>query len=89
MPFDWYHPDVPALPERERAAAMYERELLDRAALLYRLGFSKAEARRRLEAGVAWDFELHGAPPHARRVRRIVDRVYARKGGTAPGEPTV
>ena len=89
MPFDWYTADVPPIPERQRAAAMYERELTERAALLFRLGFPKAETRARLQAEVAWDFELHAPPPHAKRIRRIVDQVYAHKGGTGPGQPSL
>jgi hypothetical protein len=70
---------------------MYRRELEERAALLYRLGYSAQRCKARLAANVAWDFELHGRPRHAAEVDKVVDAVYRRGQGrvTAGGTPTV
>lgn len=46
-----------ASAQAERRAAMYRAELLERAALLCRLGYSSKRALARLKANVAWDFE--------------------------------
>jgi hypothetical protein len=59
--------------------AMYRRELEDRAALLLRLGRKPADIKARLQANVAWDFELHARPSHAADVDKIVDAVVRRK----------
>ncbi|MCC6748285.1 MAG: hypothetical protein IT371_11540 [Deltaproteobacteria bacterium] len=91
MSFPWYVPDVPESYRRagDKARLMYEAELAERAALLYRLGYSKADAQERLRGNARWDFELHGEPPHAQRVAEIVDRVYARRGTGAGGTPSL
>jgi hypothetical protein len=91
MPFPWYHPDVPAelADAGQKAAAMYEQELTQRAALLLHLGYSREEAKTRLRANVRWDFELHQAPAHLKRVGAIVDQVYAARGAGRGGPPTV
>lgn len=91
MPFAWYHPDVP--PEYttapQKAAAMYEAELRDRAQLLMRLGYSKEETKLRLRGNVLWDFELHGKPAHLKRVNAIVDKVYSARGAGQGGTPSL
>ncbi len=87
MPFDWLHPKRVAPRGR---SAMYRRELEERAALLYRLGFPKRQARARLAANVAWDFEVGGggsAPP-VKEIDAVVDAIYQR-GGLRSGTPTV
>jgi hypothetical protein len=95
--FAWDDPKAPKkkphkkqLPRGDNARrdAMYRRELEDRAALLYRLGYPEKLAKARLAANVAWDFELHGRPRHAADVERIVNEVY-RRGGRAGGPPSV
>jgi hypothetical protein len=70
-----------------RREHMYRREIEERAALLYRLGFTAKQCKSRLQASVAWDFELHGRPKHAGEIDKIVDAVYRRGGGSGP--PTV
>jgi hypothetical protein len=72
----------------EARQAMYRRELEERAALLYRLGYSQKRCRERLRGNVAWDFELHGRPRHSAEVDRIVDTVY-RRGAVSGGAPSV
>jgi hypothetical protein len=64
---------------------MYLRELEERAALLYRLGYDRARTLARLRANVQWDFELQRVPKFAARLEGIVDAVYARRGGRAGG----
>jgi hypothetical protein len=88
MPFPWYQPDVPP-PAPEKARAMYEAELRDRAMLLLRLGYTAAETKLRLRGNVHWDFELHGAPPHLKRVDAIVDQVFATRRAGVGGPPSV
>ena len=86
MPFDWMNPK--RVPPRGRAA-MYRRELEERAALLYRLGYGKARARARIGANVAWDFEVGARDaPSPRDIDAVVDAVY-RRGGMTSGAPTV
>jgi hypothetical protein len=87
-PFDWMEPKrnpahAKTLPAKR--AAMYRTELVERAALLHRLGRSKAGARARLAANLSWDFEgtRAGADLDA-----MVDEVIEREfGGGAAGRP--
>jgi hypothetical protein len=91
MPFAWYHPDVPneyrCAPQK--ATAMYEAELRERARLLLRLGYSKEDAKLRLRGNVLWDFELHAKPTHLDRVSAIVDSVYTARGAGLGGPPSL
>jgi hypothetical protein len=88
MSFPWMQVRKVRLPAGRREE-MYRRELEERAALLYRLGFTQARARQRLLGNVLWDFELHGRPRHAADVDRVVDAVYKRAGGAGRGAPSV
>lgn len=59
-------------------------ELVTRAALLYRLGFSAADATARLVARTAWEFEpAHRRPPALsdQAIGKLVAETYARKPG--------
>lgn len=91
MPFSWYHTDSPeALNERQRSRAgeMFEREISQRAGLLFRLGYTEEETKRRLQQTVDWDFEINPAPHRVAGVDAIVGAVFARRGeGT--GSPSV
>jgi hypothetical protein len=87
MSFDWLEQRRPK-PDNARRDEMYRRELEERAALLYRLGYPALKCKARLKANVGWDFDLHGRPRHAADVDKIVDAVY-RRGGRAGGAPTV
>jgi hypothetical protein len=82
--------DDPAVTRRSAAAAkaMYRHDLEERAALLYRLGYTAKRCKQRLFANVAWDFEMNHRPSHADEVDRIVDAVY-RRGGAGAGAPSV
>lgn len=82
MGFDWMRP-----ASRDRAAAasqrlaMYRREVADRAAIFYRLGFSEAAATARLAANAGWDFETTGRPKELndKAIAKIVAATYARR----------
>jgi hypothetical protein len=66
MPFDWMEPKRnPAHVKTLQAKreAMYRSELADRAALLHRLGHSRARVKARLAANIGWDFEAAGSNP--------------------------
>ena len=89
MPFPWCRPTIPedyARTFSRKREAMYLTELEERAALLCRLKYPKAQAVARLKANVKWDFELHRAPKFLDKVEGIVDGVYQR-GGRAGGAP--
>lgn len=89
MPFSWFHPDLPPQHTRAKADTMYERELKERAALLRRLGYSKAETVLRLRTNVCWDFELHQRPGHLDRIEQLVDGVYKARGMGGGGVPSL
>jgi hypothetical protein len=58
------------------------REIGDRAAIYFRLGFSAEEATRRLAAAVAWEHESHGKRPTGLSDTAIAAKVketYARR----------
>jgi hypothetical protein len=84
MPFDWMEPKrnpayTKTLPAKREA--MYRRELEERAALLHRLGHSRAHAQARLAANAGWDFEESGGSPSGGGpmdavVKEILDREY-------------
>lgn len=62
---------------------MYRAELLERAALLCRLGYSSRRAVARLKANVAWDFEhsAHTRPPGVsdKEIGELVKTAYLRR----------
>ncbi|WP_428266181.1 hypothetical protein [Haliangium sp.] len=82
MAFVWTTPtSTVAAPDRR--VAMYRRELTERAALFYRLGYTAEQATARLQANVAWDFGS-GADPRPpaladTAVAELVQRTYARR----------
>ncbi len=81
MPFDWMHTQVPATFARKIAGRFHESavaELEQRARLLHGLRYPKAEAARKLQARVAWEFELSKPPAFAKEIPAIIDRVYGR-----------
>jgi hypothetical protein len=78
MSFTWWEPKRPR-PVPGRREAMYRRELEERARLLCRLGYPAKQAKARLSAYVAWDFDPFGLPRHAGDVDRIVDAAYQRQ----------
>lgn len=61
---------------------MYKAEMLERAALYYRLGYSTKRATARLKANLAWDFEVGDSRPAGltdRDVSEIVKAAYLRR----------
>ena len=87
VPFDWMEQKrnlEAAKAQRGRREAMYRSELEERAALLHRLGRSRDEARARLQANLAWDFERGGSPLSPAQVDALVDKVFANAGGGRP-----
>lgn len=86
-PFDWMETKrnpAAANAQKERRAAMYRLELEERAALLQRLGHGKEEARARLRANLAWDFERGDSPVAPAQVDAILDKVFGKAtAGTA------
>jgi hypothetical protein len=83
--FDWMIPAAHRDPAREadRRIEMVRRAASERAGLFYRLGYSEAEATRRIAAYLDWDFELGaGGRPAALNdaaVRKLVKATYARR----------
>jgi hypothetical protein len=67
---------------------MYVLELKERAALLMRLGYDKAETTARLRGNVRWDFELNEKPAHLAKVEEVVDKVYQARGLGGGGAPS-
>lgn len=88
-PFDWLEPRRVKRPSMREAA--YRREIEDRAALLRRLDYSRALARRRLLENIDWDFEV-GAGPRALSaadVDAILDQTWKRGGPASGGAPVL
>jgi len=89
--FDWLTPKEPPGGGHERRVNVACTELAHRAGLLYRLGFTEAEATERLVARTAWEFDLAsgtGRGAHRRpdalsdqAIAKIVAETYARRPG--------
>ena len=83
MSFEWMDRTAPPKGGADRRAAAAVTELAQRAALLYRLGFTPKAAIDRLRARVEWE---HGAHRHAsisdEAVAKIVTDTYARRPET-------
>lgn len=89
--FPWWNVDsgARALPgSAKKRETMYLRELEERAALLFRLRYSKDEARRRLRGNVQWDFELHRKPAFLSKVDALVEQTWKRGGRSRGGPPS-
>jgi hypothetical protein len=87
MAFPWLD-RTPYLPDgSDRRAQVAAVELASRASLLFRLGFSQADAVRRLCERVAWEFDPPSqGGPHQRpaalsdaAIAKIVAETYARR----------
>jgi hypothetical protein len=71
-----------ATSQADRRAAMYKAELLERAGLYYRLGYSTKRATARLKANVAWDFDGGDGRPAGltdRDISEVVKAAYLRR----------
>ena len=91
MPFDWMEPKrnpahTKTLPAKRQAMA--RAELAERAALLHRLGHSRAQVKARLEAHVRWEAEQPGgAPSAAADVAAALDREFGTSAQPARAKP--
>jgi len=86
MSFPWLDPTPPRKTGADQRAKVACAELAAQAGLLYRLGFSEAEATKRLCARVAWEFDQPQTGAHTRHaslsdaaIGTIVAETYARK----------
>lgn len=92
MPFSWYDPDVPSefTNAADKAKKMYQLEIGERAALLFRLGFTRTQVMARIKGNLAWDFEINGKSPVLQKeVKAIVDGVFAHRGLAGGGPPSL
>jgi hypothetical protein len=89
MSFEWLERTPPRKNGPQLRAKVAVAELGHRAGLLYRLGFTQAQATARLVARIAWEFEPVSKDDHQRRptelsdqaIGKIVAETYARKPG--------
>jgi hypothetical protein len=78
MSFPWLVCTPPRPDGAERRAEVATAELASRAGVLFRLGFSQAEATRRLTAAVAWEYETGAAQPICQRPAQVSEQAIAR-----------
>jgi len=87
--FPWLDCPPPRGDGADRRARVATAELTSRAGVLYRLGFSEADAARRLAAAVAWEYETISTHPAFGRpgalsdaaIAKLVADAYARRPG--------
>lgn len=86
MSFPWLERTPPRTDGAANRANVAAREVADRAALLFRLGFSEKDATKRLVAHIAWEFDQPSTGAHQRpatlsdaAIGKIVSDTYARK----------
>ena len=90
MPFDWMQPKQNLAYARTLSAkreSMYRGELVERAALLHRLGHARASVRARLAANVGWDFEEGPSPIAAGDLDAVLDAIVDREFGATRATP--
>lgn len=78
MAFPWLQCTPPRRDGADRRAEVAIAELVSRAGVLYRLGFSQAEATRRLAAGVGWEYEIGSNHAAHRRPATLSDQAIAK-----------
>jgi len=78
MPFPWLHVTPPRADGGARRAQVATAELVDRAGVLYRLGFTQAAATRRLAAAVAWEYDVGARKPSYPRPAALSDQAIAK-----------
>jgi hypothetical protein len=90
MSFEWLERTPPSHHGAALRSKVAVAELADRAATLFRLGFSQAAATRRLCDRVAWEFDppsRHAGGHHRpsalsdAAIAKVVAETYARKPG--------
>jgi len=78
MSFPWLVCTPPRRDGAERRAKVATAELESRAGVLYRLGFSQADAARRLTATVAWEYDTGSSRPVYHRPTALSDQAIAK-----------
>jgi hypothetical protein len=78
MSFPWLVSTPPRPDGAERRAKVAAAELASRAGVLFRLGFSQADATRRLTAAVAWEYDTGGPRPRNPRPAALSDQAIAK-----------
>ena len=79
MPFCWMDEsnEQKAEDNDQMSTSVAEEDVLDRAALLRRLGYSQSDAVHRCMGNIAWAFSVQGKPAITpARIRKIVSSVY-------------
>lgn len=61
----------------DKFLAMHRRELLERAGMLRRLGYSRLDVLRRLEQYELWEYEPFHSSPLRAEVSKLVDEVFS------------
>jgi hypothetical protein len=80
MSFPWLVCTPPRPDGADRRAKVEAAELASRAGVLYRLGFSQADATRRLTDAVAWEYDApRPAALSDQAIARIVSDTFARR----------
>ena len=84
MTFSWAEPSVAAsVNSASKRLEMLKREIAQRAAIFYRLGYPAATAALRISANLAWEHHLPGhARPHDlddAAIAALVASTYARR----------
>jgi hypothetical protein len=77
MSFPWLVCTPPRPDGAARRAKVAIAELASRAGVLYRLGFSQADATRRLTAAVAWEYDAGSPRPGYQRPAALSDPAIA------------
>ena len=78
MAFPWLQCTPPREDGVDRHVKAAVAELTSRAGVLYRLGFSKADAAQRLSSGVAWEYDTGGKQPRMHRPDALSDAAIAK-----------
>jgi hypothetical protein len=89
MPFPWLHCTPPRPGGADLRAKVTSDELASRAGVLYRLGFTQADATSRLAAAIAWEYDAGSTPAGFARpaalsdaaIAKIVADTFARRPG--------
>lgn len=78
MSFPWLVCTPPRRDGAERRAKVAAAEVASRAGVLYRLGFSQADATRRLTQTVAWEYDTGSQRPIYQRPAALSDQAIAK-----------
>ncbi len=84
MSFDW----MSVKPRNGNPSAAREDEVLARATLLAKLGYSKKRIEARVKQNLAWEYERVGTPVVAKRVGALVTEACRRAGVAVPAPAT-